>query len=150
MTHRPSYAKAIAAIHAGVTDIQANLAYIERELPPLRGDFELKKDIIDICQGFWTALCDIRKEVYNLEHALSIDPPDDALSAWDSIKSKILQTLSKETNMMDGLIRTLWVLVEEDDRIGVVSLLVTESAENILKNVPKIDQALGEIENRLD
>lgn len=150
-----TYAAPISELHKSISAMLHNLAFIERELPTLELADDLRDEIVAVCQRFKWTLRDIRKEIYTLEDKLGMHPgrepfdPNVVNPDPKPTMSLIERWLTEEAQAMDTLVRKLWALVEEDEGLSTVSVLVTESAANILNARTRIKEALSSISAQL-
>jgi hypothetical protein len=136
----------IAEIHLLLSAMQRNLEFIQQELPGLEMEDDLRDEIVQVCQGFWWTLRDIREELYTLQDKLGLrpgkEPYDPAVTNRDpSGNVRAIQGwLGQDLSRLDRLVKHLWALVEADLGLAAVSVLVTESAANIANAVTKVRQ----------
>lgn len=132
-----------------------NLAFIEKELPSLALADDLKDEIVAVCQGFGWTLRDIRKEIYTLEDKLGMHPGEEPFDPNvvnpdpKATMGLIEHWVAEEAQAMDALVRRLWALADENKGLGTMSVLVTESAANILHAQAKLKEALSSIAAQL-
>jgi hypothetical protein len=151
-----TYAVPISELHESTTAMLHNLTFIQKELPTLELVDDLTNEIVAVCQRFEWTLRDIRKEIYILEDKLGMhpgkEPFDPAVVNADpkATMSLIERWVTEETQAMDTLVKKLWTLSGQDKGLGTVSVLVTESAANILNARARVKEALSSISAQLE
>lgn len=124
----------MSAIRRAVGEIADNLAYIHQHLPEVEVEDNLRDQIQSTCQAFDNDLYDVRSEIGNLSESR------DASTA--GLINKILHS---HTEAMHALVTRLYELADRDVKYAGASVLVGESAANILRayieirnNLPRI------------
>lgn len=108
----------------------ANGIYIEKELPAVAFPDGLQARTEHLCACLFATEADIRKEIEELEDALT------ALSGDESIQRvkilRIRKWLSEPIVEMHELVQELRAASDNDERYALATILIEESAANIL------------------
>jgi hypothetical protein len=119
---------AMFAAHACGVTLRDNAAYIQEELPNVSLTPERRAEIEAFCLN--AAKHDMLGEIFDIEEVLASSTPDSAL-----IRSRVevvISWLCADISRMDALVHSLQADCEVDPAYGLGSLLVTESATNVL------------------
>ena len=134
------FVKPISNLYQRNHVIASNLAYILKELPTLSLPDELRNEILTMCQDFDSAVYDVKKEIRNLEDKLGLHPGEEPfdpniVNPDPKVTMGFIERwIAAEIETLDKLVKKLWALAEQDaNSYGLVSVLVTESAGNIVQ-----------------
>lgn len=144
----------IQALHAALGDISDNVEFMLGELPKIAATKSLLDRTNGVCMAFRGTVMEVRSEILNLEDKLGLRP-DKAPHDPDMQNSDPRVTLRFITGWFSEDLRSLHALVEElrgagdtetkDGTEGLLTLLVTESATNILKAAGSIVESVDEL-----
>lgn len=148
--------EAVLALHRSLDEMEANLAYISRELPELEMPGRVRAAITGMCDHFNSALYDVRKEVRTLEDKLGLhpgeEPYDPGVTNPDPKVTLALieKWLVPELKDFHAIVELLRREKERDSEMGIVVVLVEESGANILNAFSAIKDSLSFIAAQLD
>lgn len=143
----------IPKLVGAVQQVAENIAYIQRELPRLEMPDEIRTDLTGVCDQFEWALIDTRNEIQNLA--------DDLRSRSDEVRPDPKAEIPNENasvafisyGLRDAIAELHEIVTrlhhdsESDMKMGVVYLLISESATNILKSFSIIRESLNRIDS---
>jgi hypothetical protein len=105
-----------------------NAAYIQRALPTIEVPEEIQAEIDSLCQTLIGTKHDIMTDVFEVNESTTT-----AAAGSDSPQvDRIINWLAEARGDIDGVVRSLQAKAHENPKLFLVSLLVTESATNIL------------------
>lgn len=155
-THTNSLAESVADMYKWSRVIDQNLAFILHELPGLKLPADARDEISGVCVDFQDAMHDVIEEMRILEDKLGLHPgqePNDpgVVNRDPRVTLETIERwLSQEAEKLNGLVRKLWALQEQDpNTYTLVNALVTESATNIHKAVAGEKEEMRNISGRL-
>jgi hypothetical protein len=119
---------AMFAAHACGMTLRDNAAYIQEELPNVSLTPERRVEIEAFCLN--AAKHDMLGEIFHIEELLASPSPDSALIC--SRIEVVISWLWADISRMHVLVESLQADCEVDPVYGLGSLLVTESATNVL------------------
>jgi hypothetical protein len=146
-----THEKQISVIYAATNRILSNLSYIRDELPGLKATTETRGAILKMCGDFGSEIGDIRMEVRRLEDNLGMHPGEEPFRhGMESDEPKetmvfINEWLAAQIQVMLGLVTSLRVHPEHDADASLLSLLLEESATNIINDAIALREALDAI-----
>jgi hypothetical protein len=158
MSAEPSvFVQSISALYRGNQAIVHNLAYIQTELPRLALAGELSGEIAELCEGFLSAAYDVNTEIRNLEDKLGLHPDEEPFDP-NIVNPDPRVTMGfiehwtgNEVHKLDALVRKVWALADQDaPAYGLVNVLLTESAGNILQAYNAMKAELARITQQRD
>lgn len=142
----------IGALYRALDDIAGNVAFVEGELPKVALRATDRAAVLDRMREFDGAIHDVRTEIRNLEDKLGLHPgeppqdPDIANPDPRATMRLIRNWRWTEIEALDPLVRRLQATAKVDIAFGLASLLVGESATNILNAFNAVEAALAHIE----
>lgn len=151
----PAMMSSISELHESVSRMAQDLTHIQEELPHWDVSEALKREIVTVCQEFGSALYDIRKEIRTLEDKLGMHPNEEpfdpgVVNPDPRITMGLIERwLAREIDAMHALVIRLRTLAEADRELVGVTVLVTESAANILHAQMRVKEALASIAQQL-
>ena len=149
------FAEPVSSLYASLSDVSANIHYVEKALPTISIDDSERSQIVELCDEFHSALYDVRKEVRNLEDKLGMHPgeepfdPDIVNPDPKVTMSFIDEWMRDAIVLMHGTVKKLEAL-STSKADGGAYLLVAESAVNILGAYSAIKDALAAIESEIN
>jgi len=149
------FAAPISELHESVSTMLDNLAFIEKEVTSLELMDDLRNEIVAVCQRFGWTLYDVRKEVYILVDKLGMRPDEEPFDPNvvnpdpRATMGLIECWIAEEAQAMHTLVTKLWALAEKNESLGIVNVLVTESAANVLNAQVRLKEALSSISAQL-
>ena len=153
-THR-HYEERISKLYAATNDIRSNLSYICDELPGLTTAAETHDAILHVCGDFACEIMHIQMEVRKLEDNLGLrtgeDPFHHGMDSDNPIETigYIHDWLGPQLIAMHNLVNRLNEKAAGDADAALLSLLLTESATNILHAAIAVREALDDIHGTL-
>lgn len=146
----------VQKLYASLREMAANLQYIRRESAHLEMPAALRTEISRGCEEFESALYDVRKEVRTLEDKLGMHPGEEPFDP-DVVNPDpranlgfILRWLQTELDALHEIVTRLDSTVKDDPSLGIVCVLVTESAANVHRSYTVISDAVRAIDAALD
>lgn len=147
------FAEPVSSLYASLSDVSANIQYIQKALPTVSINATERSQIVDLCDEFNSALYDVRKEVRNLEDKLGLhagEPPfdPDIVNPDPKVTMGFIERwLWEPIELMHATVMRLKIASKADPKHGVAYLLIAESAVNILNAYSAIKDALATIES---
>lgn len=105
-----------------------NAAYIQRALPTIEVPEEIQAEIESLCETLIGTKHDIMTEVFELDESATNSA---AGSDFPQVQ-RIMRWIAEARGDIDQVVRSLQAKASENPKLFLVSLLVTESATNIL------------------
>lgn len=126
-------------IFESIAKIQGNLGYIDQELPGLKVPQEIEEAVSSVTQSIGNGVLDIRAMAQDFANNF-IMPQNENLGASNpqacdpnKTKEMIMSRMSDEMHSLNAIVQRLISLSKDNpSKYGVVSVLVGESATNIL------------------
>ena len=149
------YEEQISKLYIATNDIRSNLSYICDELPSLKTDAETRDAILHVCGDFAWETMDIQMEVRKLEDNLGLRtgeaPFHRGMDSDNPIETMgyIHDWLGPQLMAMHNLVNRLNEKAAGDANAALLSLLLTESATNIIHAALAVQDALDDIHGTL-
>ncbi len=146
-----AYEEQIHRLYAAINQILSNLLYIRDELPKVNTEADTRDAIRKMCDDFEWEILDIRMEVRRLEDNLGLHPgeaPFEHGMESDDPKETmgfIHDWLAAQLAAMHKLACSVHARAEQHPDAALVSILVAESARNIIHQAIEIQDALDGI-----
>lgn len=119
----------MAAIHRCAMAMMENGAFIQEELPGLSMGDDFRASIKEVCASLIGTKHDVVHELFELQEEIEAGVGDaKVLSKFDRMFNWIQDDLS----LVDELVQRIDAAADEDPALGIVRILVMESALNIL------------------
>jgi hypothetical protein len=151
------FIQSISALYRGNQAIVRNLAYIQTELPELALPGELSGEIAELCEDFLSAAYDVNTEIRNLEDKLGMHPGEEPydpniVNPDPRVTMGFIERWTgTEVHKLDALVRKVWALADQDaPAYGLVNMLLTESAGNILQAYHAMKADLARIAEQIE
>lgn len=133
-------------LRESLSELENNVAYVSKELPSLRIAASLRTQIAATCQRFDEALREARSQTGILQDAFSYDAPEiDPQAAMDAMSRRL-------GDAMDSMHRTVGAIEEGgsgDSGLALASILVTESATNMLRAMEGVKSSFRDLHQSL-
>ena len=132
----------VTAARACIHQLLENAVYVRQELPNVGLPEALKHEVEALCDTWLAAKHDALNDLDGIAEAMESAPGDPpSLAARCRRVHGILGDVFEPT---DRVIRQLRQAAQENARLGLAALLVTESAANILQSTPALPASLEE------
>lgn len=138
----------ITAARACIHQLLENAFYVRRELPNVGLPDALQREVEALCDTWLAAKHDALSDLDGIAEAMASAPGD--LSNLASRCRRVHGILCDVLEPTDRVIQQLRQAAQENARLGLAALLVTESAANILQSTPPLPTALEESEEQDD
>lgn len=146
----------ISRLYSSLAEIAGNIDYIRDELPRLAIPNVERLRVENACAKFAWTVYDVRKEIRNLEDKLGLHPGEEPFDPGiinpdpRVTMNFISDWLLTEIEAMHQTVVHLENLSKETAALGIVYILVTESATNILNAFSTVQDTLGSIGAHLE
>jgi hypothetical protein len=132
----------ITAVRACVHQLWENAAYVRRELPNVGLPEPLQRDVEALCDTWLAAKHDALTDLDGIAEAMESGPGEP--SSLTNRCRRVHSILGDVFEPTDRVIQQLRQAAQENARLGLAALLVTESAANILRSTPALPASLEE------
>ncbi len=137
MNTSPELTRFVGETHAFAIQLMRNAAYIQKELPSLDMPDSLREQITTLCSDLIGSKHDLISEATELEEAMDEGANPDRISRRVKM---ILEWVQNDVSSIHGCVSTVRDAVEEGTTPAIVSVLITESATNILNVTPSFPE----------
>lgn len=137
------------ALYRQLEEIRANLHYVLRELPTLKLLPERRDHISNVCTDFLFTVEDLIKEACEVEEQLQMAPSSRRATLLHFLNAAG-QQLEEELRQLHDVVLSLKSATDSEPALGLVFVLVAESATNILHAYAAIKERLENLRAAAD
>lgn len=122
---------AVGEMHRALSEISQNVEYVLGELPKVQAEAALLDSAHEVFMEFRGTVHDLRTEIFNLADTLGLRPGEDPYDPDLSPDPRV--TLGLIARWLGEDLGKVHALVQKLGEAGLLQVLVTESAANILR-----------------